>query len=44
VDTLWDSGDGYSQISAELRSRFRIHHVTLQVEKDLDCDNGDCCG
>lgn len=42
-DTLWDSDGGYSQISAELRRRFKIHHVTLQVEKDLDCDNGDYC-
>lgn len=43
-DTLWDSNGGYTEISAELRRRFRIHHVTLQVEKDLDCANEDCCG
>jgi cobalt-zinc-cadmium efflux system protein len=42
-DTLWDSNGGYTEISAELRRRFRIHHVTLQVEKDLDCANEDCC-
>jgi len=43
ADTLWDSNGGYTEISAELRRRFRIHHVTLQVEKDLDCANEDCC-
>jgi cobalt-zinc-cadmium efflux system protein len=42
-DTLWDSNGGYTEISAELKRRFRIHHVTLQVEKDLDCANEDCC-
>lgn len=42
-DTLWDSDGGYTEVSAELKRRFRIHHVTLQVEKDLDCANENCC-
>jgi cobalt-zinc-cadmium efflux system protein len=36
-NTLWASGDGYARISAELAQRFRIHHVTLQVERDPEC-------
>ncbi len=41
-NTLWDSGDGYAIISDSLRERFNIHHVTLQVEKDLECSTQDC--
>jgi cobalt-zinc-cadmium efflux system protein len=40
-NTLWDSGSGYATISAELASRYNIHHVTLQVEKDPECPT-DC--
>ncbi|MEO2178059.1 MAG: cation diffusion facilitator family transporter [bacterium] len=41
-NTLWDSEDSYAKISQELSRNFNIHHVTLQVEKDLDCPNNDC--
>jgi len=41
-NTLWDSEDGYTSIGASLRDKFNIHHVTLQVEKDLECANTDC--
>ena len=41
-NTLWDSEDGYAAIGRGLRDRFRIHHVTLQVEKDFDCVARDC--
>ncbi len=41
-NTLWDSEDSYSTISAALRDKYNIHHVTLQVEKDPDCPNNDC--
>ncbi|MEX0941765.1 MAG: cation diffusion facilitator family transporter [Pseudomonadales bacterium] len=40
-NTLWDSESGYATISAELASRYNIHHVTLQVEKDPECPT-DC--
>lgn len=40
-NTLWDSEAGYATISAELASRYNIHHVTLQVEKDPECPT-DC--
>ncbi len=40
--TLWEDEDSYARISAELETRFKIHHVTLQVERDpacaTDCD------
>jgi cobalt-zinc-cadmium efflux system protein len=42
-NTLWESEGAYKEISSVLKQRFRIHHVTLQVERDMDCDNGDCC-
>lgn len=42
-NTLWESEGTYMEISAELKKRFRINHSTLQVEKDQDCTNGDCC-
>jgi cobalt-zinc-cadmium efflux system protein len=42
-NSLWDSDGGYAEISAKLKHQFNIHHVTLQVEKDLDCTNGGCC-
>ncbi|XOV88746.1 MAG: cation diffusion facilitator family transporter [Pseudomonadota bacterium] len=39
---LWEHEDSYARISAELEARFKIHHVTLQVERDpacaTDCD------
>lgn len=41
-NTLWDSSQGYGDIGAALRERFRIHHVTLQVEKDFECETQDC--
>jgi cobalt-zinc-cadmium efflux system protein len=41
-NTLWDSEDSYATISRGLLQDFNIHHVTLQVEKDLDCPNNDC--
>jgi cobalt-zinc-cadmium efflux system protein len=41
-NTLWDSEHGYHEIGSALKARFRIHHVTLQVEKDLDCATQDC--
>jgi cobalt-zinc-cadmium efflux system protein len=34
---LWEIDDGYTRLSEELERRFKIHHVTLQVEKDVDC-------
>jgi cobalt-zinc-cadmium efflux system protein len=42
VNTLWDSTDDYALVSAQLRERFKIHHVTLQVEKDMACTNTNC--
>jgi cobalt-zinc-cadmium efflux system protein len=42
VNTLWDSADDYALVSAQLRERFKIHHVTLQVEKDMACTNTNC--
>ena len=41
-NTLWDSEHGYAEIGAALKERFRIHHVTLQVERDFDCATQDC--
>ena len=41
-NTLWDSEDGYADISRLLRENFNIHHITLQIEKDPDCPNNDC--
>ena len=41
-NTLWDSTSGYMEISQALKDRFRIQHVTLQVEKDFDCVTQDC--
>ncbi len=41
-NTLWDSEDSYAAIGASLKEKFNIHHVTLQVEKDLECSNQDC--
>lgn len=38
---LWEEQDAYARIRRELESRFHIHHMTLQVEKDRDCPN-DC--
>ncbi|MCB1645645.1 MAG: cation transporter [Pseudomonadales bacterium] len=42
-NTLWDSDAAYQRIAEELQHKFSIHHVTLQVEKDQDCSNPDCC-
>ena len=42
ANTLWDSEHGYSEIGNVLKDKFRIHHVTLQVEKDFDCATQDC--
>ncbi len=39
---LWDSGQGYGGISRVLKERFHIHHVTLQVERELGCETQDC--
>ena len=41
-NTLWDSESSYGQISKALNDMFKIQHVTLQVEKDFDCDTQDC--
>lgn len=41
-NTLWESEQGYADIGEALRERFQIHHVTLQVEKDLECATQDC--
>ena len=41
-NTLWDSEQSYATIGAEMESRFGINHVTLQVEKDPNCNNLDC--
>jgi cobalt-zinc-cadmium efflux system protein len=41
-NTLWDSETGYRDIGESLRQEFNIHHVTLQVEKDLECSTQDC--
>jgi cobalt-zinc-cadmium efflux system protein len=41
-NTLWESEQGYAKIGEALRERFKIHHVTLQVEKDLECATQDC--
>jgi cobalt-zinc-cadmium efflux system protein len=41
-NTLWDSEDSYGAIGTSLKEKFNIHHVTLQVEKDLECSNQDC--
>ncbi len=41
-NTLWESEAGYAVIGQSLRDEYNIHHVTLQVEKDLDCNNQDC--
>ncbi len=42
-NTLWESEGAYLELSEEMKRRFRIHHVTLQVERDNDCTNEDCC-
>ena len=41
-NNLWDSESGYSEIGQSLKKQFNIHHVTLQVEKDLNCSFQDC--
>ena len=41
-NTLWDSDESYAAIGRDMKQRFSIHHVTLQVEKDPDCTNNDC--
>lgn len=41
-NTLWDSEDGYNAIGRELKDKFQIHHITIQVEKDFDCVTQDC--
>ncbi|NQV64750.1 MAG: cation transporter, partial [SAR86 cluster bacterium] len=41
-NTLWEDSENYARISADLRARFNIHHVTLQAEKDLMCANIHC--
>ena len=40
--TLWDSETGYSEVVATLKEKFKIQHVTLQVEKAADCVAQDC--
>ena len=42
LNTLWDSEESYAEIGSKLRNNFKIHHATLQVEKDPDCDYADC--
>ena len=41
-NTLWESESGYGDIGEVLMEKFRIHHVTLQVERDFDCATQDC--
>ena len=41
-NTLWESEYGYAEIGNQLKARFEIHHVTLQVEKDFECATQDC--
>ena len=41
-NNLWDSEHSYSTIGDDLKDRFGIHHVTLQVEKDPNCNNQHC--
>jgi cobalt-zinc-cadmium efflux system protein len=41
-NTLWHAADDYARVSSQLRLRFNIHHVTLQVEKDQACTNTNC--
>lgn len=41
-NTLWDSDLGYGAIGSAMKKEFRIHHVTLQIEKDFDCATQDC--
>ncbi|MBT4161647.1 MAG: cation transporter [Gammaproteobacteria bacterium] len=41
-NTLWDSDSGYGEVGQVLQTRFDIHHVTLQVEKDTECATQDC--
>lgn len=42
LNTLWDSEDGHTKIGKELLLKYKIHHVTLQVEKDTDCNHVNC--
>jgi len=42
LNTLWDSEESYAEIGDRLRNNFKVHHATLQVEKDPDCDHADC--
>jgi cobalt-zinc-cadmium efflux system protein len=41
-NTLWHDTEDYAKVSAQLRERFKIHHVTLQVEKEMACTNTNC--
>jgi cobalt-zinc-cadmium efflux system protein len=41
-NTLWHDTDDYARVSGHLRQHFNIHHVTLQVEKDMACTNTNC--
>jgi cobalt-zinc-cadmium efflux system protein len=45
-NTLWDATandeSSYARISQALKQKFKIHHVTLQVEKDFECATQDC--
>ncbi|MBT6582696.1 MAG: cation transporter, partial [Gammaproteobacteria bacterium] len=41
-NTLWDAESRYGDIGKALDEKFRIQHVTLQVEKDFDCATQDC--
>ncbi len=41
-NTLWESESGYADIGTALKDRFRIHHVTLQIERHFDCATQDC--
>lgn len=40
--TLWESESGYASVGDFLRRKFGIHHVTLQVERGVDCATQDC--
>ncbi|MFT5208664.1 MAG: cobalt-zinc-cadmium efflux system protein [Flavobacterium sp.] len=41
-NTLWDSEESYTNIGDNLRDNYNVHHVTLQVEKEMDCAHANC--
>ena len=41
-NTLWDSEESYTEIGDDLKRHYNVHHVTLQVEKEMDCAHANC--